>query len=141
MRELILGTRGSALALWQARHVAAELRRAHPGIRIVERIIKTEGDLQQVAPLGRSDVGVFVREIHRNASDVASMEYDRTNSVRRAFTAPILTAGRPSAGAAGREDLNHRTSFRPLPRRAQAGSSKRRSRGRPGDPTVGASRC
>jgi hydroxymethylbilane synthase len=41
------------------------LRRHHPGIRIVERIIKTEGDLQQVAPLGRSDVGVFVRRIEQ----------------------------------------------------------------------------
>ncbi len=63
MRELILGTRGSALALWQARHVADRLREHHPDLKIVERIIKTEGDIQQSDPLGRSDVGVFVRRI------------------------------------------------------------------------------
>jgi hydroxymethylbilane synthase len=45
--------------------VADSLRRQHAGIQIVERIIKTEGDLQQVAPLGRSDVGVFVRRIEQ----------------------------------------------------------------------------
>ena len=65
MRELILGTRGSALALWQARHVAALIRKQHPDVEVVERIIKTEGDIQQTEPLGRSDVGVFVRRIEQ----------------------------------------------------------------------------
>jgi len=61
--RLVLGTRGSALALWQARHVAERLRRVHPELTIEERIIRTEGDIQQQAPLGASDVGVFVRRI------------------------------------------------------------------------------
>jgi hydroxymethylbilane synthase len=65
VHELILGTRGSALALWQARHVAAEIQKHHAEVRVVERIIKTEGDLQQSQPLGRSDVGVFVRRIEQ----------------------------------------------------------------------------
>jgi hydroxymethylbilane synthase len=62
---MVLGTRGSALALWQARHVAARLRDAHRDLEIVERIIKTEGDIQQHAPLGMGDRGVFVRRIER----------------------------------------------------------------------------
>jgi len=62
---MILGTRGSALALWQARHVAELIRKHHPDVKIVERIIKTEGDIQQSEPLGRSDVGVFVRRIEQ----------------------------------------------------------------------------
>jgi len=68
VQELILGTRGSALALWQARHVAGRLLEHHPGVKIVERIIKTEGDIQQSAPLGASDVGVFVRRIEQAMS-------------------------------------------------------------------------
>jgi len=70
--RLILGTRGSPLALWQARHVADLLRGRHPGLEVVERIIKTEGDLEQTAPLGGSDVGVFVRRIeqHLLAGDI-----------------------------------------------------------------------
>ena len=63
MAEIVLGTRGSALALWQARYVAARLRDRDPDLVVRERIIKTEGDRQQTAPLGASDVGVFVRRI------------------------------------------------------------------------------
>lgn len=63
MRKLILGTRGSALALWQARHVAERIRQRHPDLTIEERIIRTEGDIQQQTPLGMGDRGVFVRRI------------------------------------------------------------------------------
>jgi hydroxymethylbilane synthase len=63
MRRLVLGTRGSPLALWQARHVAGRLRRHHPELQIEERVIRTEGDIQQQAPLGVGDRGVFVRRI------------------------------------------------------------------------------
>jgi len=61
--KLTIGTRGSALALWQARHVAARLERAHPGLTLKQRIIKTHGDLQQQTPIGPQDRGVFVRRI------------------------------------------------------------------------------
>ena len=64
MPRLVLGSRGSALALWQARHVAGLLRAAHPGLEIEEVIIKTEGDRmteQALSVLGGK--GVFVKEI------------------------------------------------------------------------------
>ncbi|HEX5044925.1 MAG TPA: hydroxymethylbilane synthase [Candidatus Polarisedimenticolaceae bacterium] len=64
MERLVLGSRGSALALWQARHVAGLLRAAHPGLQIEEVIIKTEGDRmteQALSVLGGK--GVFVKEI------------------------------------------------------------------------------
>jgi len=61
---LRLGTRGSALALWQSRHVAARLREAHPGLAIEEVIIQTEGDRQSILPLqSLGERGVFVRQI------------------------------------------------------------------------------
>ena len=63
MKKLVLGTRGSALALWQARHVAAELRAANPGLDVEERIIKTEGDRNMKVLGATSARGVFVREI------------------------------------------------------------------------------
>ena len=37
MDRLVLGTRGSPLALWQAEHVAAALHDAHPGL-VVELV-------------------------------------------------------------------------------------------------------
>lgn len=66
MRTLRIGTRGSALALWQARHVES-LIRALPDAPPVELVhIKTEGDVRTEVPLwavrGRS---FFTKEIDR----------------------------------------------------------------------------
>ncbi len=65
-RPLRIGTRASALALWQANRVA-DLIRAQPGAPPVELVhIKTEGDLRTDVPLwavgGRA---FFTREIDR----------------------------------------------------------------------------
>jgi hydroxymethylbilane synthase len=65
MRRIVLGTRGSALALWQANHVERLLRDAHPGLELEQRIIRTEGDIQQHAPLVSGDRGFFVRRIEQ----------------------------------------------------------------------------
>ncbi len=62
MRRLRLGTRGSALALWQARTVAAALEERCAKVDIVR--ITTHGDRRQDVPL--PDIGgkrVFVKEI------------------------------------------------------------------------------
>lgn len=65
-RALRIGTRASALALWQARHVESLLR-AQPNAPPVELVhIKTEGDVQSDVPLwqvgGRA---FFTKEIDR----------------------------------------------------------------------------
>ncbi|MCP3982374.1 MAG: hydroxymethylbilane synthase [bacterium] len=65
MRPLILGTRGSALALWQAGHVAERLRAAHPGLELTQRVVQTEGDRETTRQFGPGDRGVFVRDIER----------------------------------------------------------------------------
>lgn len=66
MRPLVLGTRGSDLALAQTRHVAALLRAAHPGLVVEERIIRTTGDARLDVSLsapGALDKGLFTREL------------------------------------------------------------------------------
>jgi hydroxymethylbilane synthase len=65
-RTLRIGTRGSALALWQANHVEA-LIRAQPGAPPVELVrIRTEGDVRTDVPLwqigGRA---FFTKEIDK----------------------------------------------------------------------------
>ncbi|HVR02548.1 MAG TPA: hydroxymethylbilane synthase [Polyangia bacterium] len=62
--RLIIGTRGSALARWQAAHVARALVAAHPGLEIEERILVTEGDrVQTGAVIELGGKGVWVKEI------------------------------------------------------------------------------
>jgi len=63
--QLVLGTRGSPLALWQARHIAGRLREAHPDLEVEERIIRTEGDTAPIRPLEAGDRGIFVKRIEQ----------------------------------------------------------------------------
>src|SRR6266568_6407382 len=66
MLPLRIGTRGSALALWQANYVAARLRPlAEPrGVELVE--IQTVGDQVRDLPLAAiGGEGVFTKEIQR----------------------------------------------------------------------------
>lgn len=59
-----LGTRGSALALWQANRVADQLRTHHRDLAVEIVVLKTTGDVRQDVPLQVvAGKGVFVREI------------------------------------------------------------------------------
>jgi len=64
MAKLVIGTRGSLLARWQARHVGELLRAAHPELSIEEKVIVTEGDRLPSGPLwSAGGKGVWVKEI------------------------------------------------------------------------------
>ena len=64
-----IGTRGSDLALWQARHVRALLE-AEPGVRCEIVVLKTRGDLIDDVPLQQVEgKGFFTAEIERALLD------------------------------------------------------------------------
>ncbi|HML54971.1 MAG TPA: hydroxymethylbilane synthase, partial [Solidesulfovibrio magneticus] len=71
MREkLVIATRGSKLALWQANHVADRLRQAHPGLAVDLLPIKTKGDIILDVPLAKvGGKGLFVKEIEEALLD------------------------------------------------------------------------
>jgi hydroxymethylbilane synthase len=63
-RDLKIGTRGSPLALAQARWVAERLSARHPASRVELVIIKTTGDKIQDVPLAQvGGKGLFIKEI------------------------------------------------------------------------------
>jgi hydroxymethylbilane synthase len=63
---LIIGTRGSQLALTQTRMVAQAIQTANPGLSVDIRVMKTTGDRTTDAPLvSFGGEGVFVRELER----------------------------------------------------------------------------
>jgi hydroxymethylbilane synthase len=65
-RTVRLGTRSSALALWQANHVAAQLRRLVPDWQVELVPIRTQGDIQREAPLAQiGGAGLFTKELQR----------------------------------------------------------------------------
>lgn len=59
-----IGTRGSALALWQANWVKSQLESLDPGLTVELTIIKTKGDKILDVPLAKvGGKGLFVKEI------------------------------------------------------------------------------
>ncbi|SVB26998.1 uncharacterized protein METZ01_LOCUS179852 [marine metagenome] len=62
--NIVIGSRGSQLALWQANWVKSELERLHDNVDIDIRIIATSGDNIQDVPLAKiGGKGLFVKEI------------------------------------------------------------------------------
>jgi len=99
MARLRIGTRASALALWQANTVAAELRARDTEIEIVR--ITTQGDRRQESTLVEATgKGVFVREI-----EDALLRQDIDIAVHSAKDmAAEMPAGLAIAAALPRED-------------------------------------
>jgi hydroxymethylbilane synthase len=64
MNHIVIGTRGSLLARWQAAFVARSLRAAHADLVVEEKIIVTEGDRLSTGPLWNvGGKGLWVKEI------------------------------------------------------------------------------
>ena len=62
--NIVIGSRGSQLALWQANWVKSELECLHDNVDIDIRIIATSGDIIQDVPLAKiGGKGLFVKEI------------------------------------------------------------------------------
>jgi len=68
-KEIIIGTRGSRLALWQANFVAESLRHFTDAEILIKKI-KTQGDKILDSPLAKiGDKGLFVKEIELALSE------------------------------------------------------------------------
>lgn len=68
--RLVIGSRGSVLALVQADWVAARLGEAHPGLEVAVEKIATTGDRILDAPLSKiGDKGLFTKELETALSD------------------------------------------------------------------------
>lgn len=70
MKALRIGTRKSALALWQAEHVRERLLAAHPDLQIELVKITTEGDRILDRPLATAGgKGLFIKELEQALFD------------------------------------------------------------------------
>lgn len=87
MTALRVGTRGSALALWQTRWVIGELRRARPELEFEEVIIKTRGDVAHDQSFESSKwpaggfVGAIEQAMLRSEIDLAVHSYKDLPSI------------------------------------------------------------
>ena len=63
-QRLVIGSRGSELALWQARYIQQRLKDAHAGLEVEIEIITSKGDKIQDVPLAKiGGKGLFTKEL------------------------------------------------------------------------------
>jgi hydroxymethylbilane synthase len=55
--KLVIGTRKSALALWQSEFIRSEIKRAYPGVEIELKHVVTRGDKTQEAGIPMPEIG------------------------------------------------------------------------------------
>jgi len=126
---LRIATRKSALALWQAEHVAALLRAAHPGLSVELVPMSTRGDEvldQPLATIGGK--GLFLKEL-----EVAMLEGRADLAVHSLKDVPaelepgfVLPAMLPRADAADAFVSNDWADLAALPHAARVGTSSLR---------------
>ena len=68
--SIIIGTRGSELAVWQADYIASRLMEAHPGLAVEKKLISTKGDRVLDSPLAKiGGKGLFTKELESQMLD------------------------------------------------------------------------
>lgn len=127
--SLVIGTRGSQLALWQAEWVQARLREIAPSVSIRLERIRTSGDKILDVPLAKiGGKGLFVKEIEEALSrgdiDLAVHSMKDVPSVLPEGLAIVCIPVREDA----RDALltGNRVAFRDLPAGATVGTSSLR---------------
>ncbi|HEY6697650.1 MAG TPA: hydroxymethylbilane synthase [Acidimicrobiales bacterium] len=87
MRTLRVATRGSALARWQADHVAVLAQKAEPGLDVETVVVETSGDRRRDVPIWElGGKGIFVKEVQ-----AAVLEGRADVAVHSAKDLPSLT--------------------------------------------------
>ena len=89
MREIIIGSRGSKLALWQSEWVKARLEVLDPGVKVRIEIFKTTGDVRLDVPLSViGGQGAFTKEL-----EVALLDRRVDVAVHSLKDLPTVTPG------------------------------------------------
>jgi len=124
-----IATRQSALALWQAEHVAERLERAFPGLKTELVKMVTRGDKILDAPLAKvGGKGLFVKELEQGmlegSADIAvhSMKDVPVDFPDGLHLAAILTREDPTDAFVS----NHYATLQELPVNARIGTSSLR---------------
>jgi hydroxymethylbilane synthase len=126
---LRIATRKSALALWQAEHVAAELRAAHPSLHVELVPLSTRGDEILDKPLATiGGKGLFLKELEvamlEGRADLAVHSLkDVPADLEPGFTLPAILPRTDAADAFVSNDYDHLAA---LPQGARVGTSSLR---------------
>lgn len=129
--RLILGTRGSDLALAQSRMVRDGLLALHPGLEVDLKIITTTGDARTAMPLHEptaEGAGLFTKQLEEAllSGDIDLAVHSLKDLPVEAPAGLILSAILPRAPVADLLVSQHQGGVAGLPERATVGSSSPR---------------
>ncbi len=136
LRRIVLGTRGSGLALRQTNEVLEQLRAIHPEADLQVTTIATGGDVRPDEPIASLGIGAFVTELEaallRSDIDVAVHSLkDRPTALTPGLHIPAVTARQdPRDCLVDRWDLP----LEQLPEGARIGTGSPRRASRPHHP-------
>ena len=127
--KLIIGTRSSKLALWQAHHIKDELQKLSPALEIDLKEIKTKGDhITDVALSKIGGKGLFTKEI-----EDALLEKEIDLAVHSLKDLPTKLPGGLKIGAVLKREEPHdvlisknKTKFKAFPVNSKIGTSSLR---------------
>ncbi len=127
--KIIIGTRGSALARWQAQHVRDALKQIAPNLEIEIQIIKTTGDQDQTRALADlGSLGVFTKEIeHALLAHAIDLAVHSLKDLPTEIADGLVIAAMPTR-ADPRDCIvsRHGVGLTQLPRGARIGTSSAR---------------
>lgn len=129
--KIVIGSRGSKLALIQANWVKSQLEEANDGIEFVIEIVKTTGDNITDAPLSKiGSIGLFTKELEN-----ALLDKKVDLVVHSAKDVPTEISDRLEIGAVTKREDPHdvliskeHVSLKELPQNAKLGTSSLRRR-------------
>lgn len=129
--KIVIGSRGSKLALIQANWVKSQLEEANDGIEFVIEIVKTTGDNITDAPLSKiGSIGLFTKELEN-----ALLDKKVDLVVHSAKDVPTEIPDRLEIGAVTKREDPHdvliskeHVSLKELPQNAKLGTSSLRRR-------------
>ena len=130
-KKLIVGTRSSQLALWQADFVIGELRKRYPDLVIEKRLMTTKGDKILNAPLAKiGGKGLFTKELETAmlAGEIDIAVHSLKDMPVMVPEGLVITAVTERADAGDALVSQRYGSFGALPEGAKVGTSSLRRR-------------
>ena len=130
-KKLIVGTRSSQLALWQADFVIGELQKRYPDLAIEKRLMTTKGDKILNAPLAKiGGKGLFTKELETAmlAGEIDIAVHSLKDMPVMMPEGLVITAVTERADAGDALVSERYESFAALPEGAKVGTSSLRRR-------------
>ncbi|MGM9581460.1 MAG: hydroxymethylbilane synthase [Anaerovibrio sp.] len=130
-KKLIVGTRSSQLALWQADFVIGELQKRYPDLAIEKRLMTTKGDKILNAPLAKiGGKGLFTKELETAmlAGEIDIAVHSLKDMPVMVPEGLVITAVTKRADAGDALVSQRYESFAALPEGAKVGTSSLRRR-------------